>query len=149
MGRILSKEEFMESMITSAEEAEESKNTDPKVPKEKPRKKPGPKPGSRKKIAENGEEIIKTAKENEPGDKDKETEPVAAGRKKRRSKKDAVMEEAVSEAIAKSNKQTEALRAAIQIMIDYTDGLTLKADKLANLADIYAGYIETLEEMTE
>lgn len=59
------------------------------------------------------------------------------------------MEEAVSEAIAKSNKQTEALRAAIQIMIDYTDGLTLKADKLVNLADIYAGYIETLEEMTE
>ena len=147
MGRILSKEEFMESMITSAEEAEESKNMDPKVPEEKPRKKPGPKPGSRKKAAE--EKIIKVAKENEPGDKDKETEPVAAGRKKRRSKKDAVMEEAVSEAIAKSNKQTEALRAAIQIMIDYTDGLTLKADKLVNLADIYAGYIETLEEMTE
>ena len=147
MGRILSKEEFMESMITSAEEAKESKNMDPKVPEEKPRKKPGPKPGSRKKAAE--EKIIKVAKENEPGDKDKETEPVAAGRKKRRSKKDAVMEEAVSEAIAKSNKQTEALRAAIQVMIDYTDGLTLKADKLTNLADIYTGYIETLEEMTE
>ena len=86
MGRILSKEEFMESMITSAEEAEESKNTDPKVPEEKPREKPGPKPGSRKKAAENGEEIIKVAKGNEPGDKDKGTEPVAAGRKKRRSK---------------------------------------------------------------
>ena len=39
MGRILSKEEFMESMITSAEEAEESKNMDPEVPEEKPRKK--------------------------------------------------------------------------------------------------------------
>lgn len=139
MGRILSKEEFMESMITSAEEAEESKNMDPEVPEEKPRKKPGPKPGSKRKAqAENAANISP-----------KEDAPVAAGRKKRRSKKDAVMEEAVSEAIAKSNKQTEALRAAIQVMTDYTDGLTLKADKLANLADIYAGYIETLEEMTE
>ena len=139
MGRILSKEEFMESMITSAEEAEESKNMDPEVPEEKPRKKPGPKPGSKR----------KAQTENAVNISPKEDAPVAAGRKKRRSKKDAVMEEAVSEAIAKSNKQTEALRAAIQIMIDYTDGLTLKADKLVNLADIYAGYIETLEEMTE
>ena len=139
MGRILSKEEFMESMITSAEEAEESKNMDPKAPEEKPRKKPGPKPGSKR----------KAQTENAVNISPKEDAPVAAGRKKRRSKKDAVMEEAVSEAIAKSNKQTEALRAAIQIMIDYTDGLTLKADKLVNLADIYAGYIETLEEMTE
>ena len=139
MGRILSKEEFVESMITSAEEAEESKNMDPKAPEEKPRKKPGPKPGSKR----------KAQTENAVNISPKEDAPVAAGRKKRRSKKDAVMEEAVSEAIAKSNKQTEALRAAIQIMIDYTDGLTLKADKLVNLADIYAGYIETLEEMTE
>lgn len=139
MGRILSKEEFMESMITSTEEAEESKNIDPKVPEEKPRKKPGPKPGSKR----------KAQTENTANISPKEDAPVAAGRKKRRSKKDAVMEEAVSEAIAKSNKQTEALRAAIQIMIDYTDGLTLKADKLVNLADIYSGYIETLEEMTE
>ena len=138
MGRILSKEEFMESMITSAEEAEESKNMDPEVPEEKPRKKPGPKPGSKRKAQTENAAISP-----------KEDAPVAAGRKKRRSKKDAVMEEAVSEAIAKSNKQTEALRAAIQIMIDYTDGLTLKADKLINMADIYSGYIETLEEMTE
>lgn len=119
MGRIMDKEEFKLSLMAAELE----------------------------KAAENGEEIIKVAKENEPGDK--ETEPVAAGRKKRRSKKDAVMEEAVSEAIAKSNKQTEALRAAIQVMIDYTDGLTLKADKLINLADIYSGYIKTLEEMTK
>lgn len=139
MGRILSKEEFMESMITSAEEAEESKNIDPEVPEEKPRKKPGPKPGSKRKAQAENTANIST----------KEDAPVAAGRKKRRSKKDAVIEETVSEAIAKSNKQTEALRAAIQIMIDYTDGLTLKADKLVNLADIYSGYIETLEEMTE
>lgn len=139
MGRILSKEEFMESMITSAEEAEESKNMDPEVPEEKPRKKPGPKPGSKR----------KAQTENAANISPKRRRARGSGTKEKKKQKDAVMEEAVSEAIAKSNKQTEALRAAIQIMIDYTDGLTLKADKLVNLADIYAGYIETLEEMTE
>ena len=51
MGRILSKEEFMESMITSAEEAEESKNMDLEVPEEKPRKKAGTQAGEQKKGA--------------------------------------------------------------------------------------------------
>lgn len=136
MSRVINKEEFKASMMAAAESNEESEMIEIT---EKPRKKPGPKP--KKKADEEKATKEETLKN--------ESELVAAAHKKSKAKEDAIMAEAVNEALAKSNRQAEALRAAIQIMIDYKGKLASKAYKLADMAEIYSGYIDTLEEMAE
>ena len=140
MGRILNKDEFKASLRFAAAEAEASKNMkeDPvEKPKaeEKPkeRKKPGPKPKNTTKAAKPAG-TTKTAKTTKTTKETKATkaEPVAAEQKK-----------------SKKEKQREALQMAISIMTDRTDQIIMQSDKLSNLAGIYKGYIETLEEMTE
>ena len=91
-------------------------------------------------------------------------EPVAAGQKKPRKKpgpkpknKAVKMEnkdeeitiKTLNEVMDKAARQKEALQVAISIMAEKTDRIIIEAGKMVNLAELYNGYMETLEEMTE
>lgn len=91
-------------------------------------------------------------------------EPVAAGQKKPRKKpgpkpknkavkienKDKeITIKTLDEVMDKAARQKEALQVAISIMAEKTDRIIIEAGKMINLAELYNGYMETLEEMTE
>ena len=91
-------------------------------------------------------------------------EPVAAGQKKTRkkpgpkpknraakieNKTEEIPIRKMNETIAKAEKQKEALKVAISIMAEKTDRIIIEAGKMVNIAELYNGYMETLEEMTE
>lgn len=126
-------------------------DTKPKETETKERKKPGPKPGTRKQKETAPVAAVPASTASAPVS----TALMAAGREKRtltsedEAKAVEVMNKAIAKATSKAQRQKEALQAAVHIMTDYTDSLRTKADKFANMADIYAGYVSTLEEMTE
>lgn len=91
-------------------------------------------------------------------------EPVAAGQKKPRkkpgpkpknkavkieNKDEEITIKTFVEAMDKAARQKEALQVAISIMAEKTDRIIIEAGKMVNLAELYNGYMETLEEMTE
>ena len=91
-------------------------------------------------------------------------EPVAAGQKKPRkkpgpkpknkavkieNKDEEITIKTLAEAMDKADRQKEALQVAISIMAEKTDRIIIEAGKMVNLAELYNGYMETLEEMTE
>lgn len=91
-------------------------------------------------------------------------EPVAAGQKKPRkkpgpkpknkavkieNKDEEITIKTLVEVMDKAARQKEALQVAISIMAEKTDRIIIEAGKMANLAELYNGYMETLEEMTE
>lgn len=91
-------------------------------------------------------------------------EPVAAGQKKPRkkpgpkpknkavkieNKDEEITIKTLDEAMDKAARQKEALQVAISIMAEKTDRIIIEAGKMVNLAELYNGYMETLEEMTE
>lgn len=135
MSRIMDKEEFMASLRFAAaeEDAEmaisepaEEMNMSAADPEEDPkaRRKPGPKPKkqTRKRVQK---AVQKAVEQNDTTD-----EPTSAVR------------------------QEEALRAMIALTEGFTQHLIRgseralnTADKLADMAQIYTGYIETVEEM--
>ena len=55
----------------------------------------------------------------------------------------------LNEVMDKAARQKEALQVAISIMAEKTDRIIIEAGKMVNLAELYNGYMETLEEMTE
>ena len=55
----------------------------------------------------------------------------------------------LDEVMDKAARQKEALQVAISIMAEKTDRIIIEAGKMVNLAELYNGYMETLEEMTE
>lgn len=150
MGRIIDRDEFKASMRMAAADMEVGEimgDIDDEDAKEaEPRKKRGPKPGTKKKpenatVATPERETGKTART-------KKAAPVAAGQKKTSGRTPMITGiKSIDKAMSKSDMQREALMAAVQIMTNYTEGIILKADKLANMADIYAGHIEILEGM--
>ena len=91
-------------------------------------------------------------------------EPVAAGQKKPRkkpgpkpknkavkieNKDEEITIKTLNEVMDKAARQKEALQVAISIMAEKTDRIIIEAGKMVNLAELYNGYMETLEEMTE
>lgn len=91
-------------------------------------------------------------------------EPVAAGQKKPRkkpgpkpknkaikieNKDEEITIKTLVEVMDKAARQKEALQVAISIMAEKTDRIIIEAGKMVNLAELYNGYMETLEEMTE
>lgn len=91
-------------------------------------------------------------------------EPVAAGQKKPRkkpgpkpknkavkieNKDEEITIKTLNEVTDKAARQKEALQVAISIMAEKTDRIIIEAGKMVNLAELYNGYMETLEEMTE
>lgn len=91
-------------------------------------------------------------------------EPVAAGQKKPRkkpgpkpknkaikieNKDEEITIKTLDEVMDKAARQKEALQVAISIMAEKTDRIIIEAGKMVNLAELYNGYMETLEEMTE
>ena len=91
-------------------------------------------------------------------------EPVAAGQKKPRkkpgpkpknkavkieNKDEEITINTLDEVMDKAARQKEALQVAISIMAEKTDRIIIEAGKMVNLAELYNGYMETLEEMTE
>lgn len=91
-------------------------------------------------------------------------EPVAAGQKKPRkkpgpkpknkaikieNKDEEITIKTFDEVMDKAARQKEALQVAISIMAEKTDRIIIEAGKMVNLAELYNGYMETLEEMTE
>lgn len=62
-------------------------------------------------------------------------------------KADEINEEAVREAIAKADRQSEALRAAVKLMKRFTEDLIEQARYQADIAEQYTGYSEILEDM--
>lgn len=91
-------------------------------------------------------------------------EPVAAGQKKPRkkpgpkpknkavkieNKDEEITIKTLNEVMDKAARQKEALQVAISIMAEKTDRIIIEAGKMVNLAELYNGYMETLEGMTE
>lgn len=119
------------------------------------------KPGARRTKASKAAKDTETAKDRRKanateeakdsktvkGPKAAKASKVAAGQDIKKA--DEIMAKTVKRAMSKAQKRKEALQAAVHVMTNYTDGLQMKADKLSNMADIYKGYISTLEEMTE
>lgn len=129
MGRILTKEEFMESMASAAEDQELEE-----------REKEMPADEENTEIEQEPEKknVVKPRKK-----RTKKSAPVAAGQKKA----DEINEEAVREAIAKADRQSEALRAAVGLMKRFTEDLIEGAKYQVDMAEQYTGYSEILEDM--
>jgi len=129
MGRILTKEEFMESMASAVED-QELEEREKEMPAEKENTEIEQEPEKKN--------VVKPRKK-----RTKKSAPVAAEQKKA----DEINEEAVREAIAKADRQSEALRAAVKLMKRFTEDLIEAAKYQVDMAEQYTGYSEILEDM--
>lgn len=116
-------EEEVDALMKETEGVEDPDEVKPKRPRkaaEKPRKKPGPKPGSRRQPCKKAPEVAAQKTDEEDVTK----------------------------------KQEEALKAMCSLTTGYTQQLIKEAEKnlktaekLTDMAIIYNGYVETVEEM--
>lgn len=153
----MSKDEFRETM--RAAKAEEEIN---EIMKEIENPVEDPEYFPEEKSAEIEEDLHKTAiTDKEQHKSDSESEPVAAapirkkpGPKPGRRKKKLTMPQETAEHMDKKVRQKEALNAMISLTKDHTQHIIMDsqrhieiADKLADQASIYSGYVGTVEEM--
>lgn len=141
-------EEEVDALMKETEGVEDPDEVKPKRPR-RPRKAAVENdlviPETGKKRRKSPKTVSKRQKTVKISTKTSKTTPVAAGRKKPgpkpKNEADGIVEKAA--------RRKEALQVAISIMTEKTDRIIVESGKMINLAELYTGYIETLEDMAE